>query len=346
MSSSMKKLTVGIFFGGQSPEHEVSLMSAKNVIAAIDRKRFKVREFWIDKKGTFWTGTNIIANFEKKQFKSLRPADLNTLSRQIDVAFPVMHGIGGEDGTIQGMFRMFNVPFVGADVLSSSLCLDKGIFNELMKYHGLPKPKFVIIDYQRQSTKEIKKNLSQALRLKFPVFVKPARTGSSVGITKVKEKKKLPAGIKLARAYDVKVIVEESVENCYEIEVAVSGNSIKDFKVATPGRIVTSHEFYDYDDKYFDARSHPQIPAPLPKKTMVEIQRLALEAYRLANCEGLARVDFLVKKNGKIYLNEINTLPGFANISMYPKMWQASGLAYTDLITRLINLALKRNKKQ
>ncbi|MFA6552916.1 MAG: D-alanine--D-alanine ligase family protein [Patescibacteria group bacterium] len=338
----MKKTTVGIFFGGQSPEHEVSLMSAKNVIAAVDRKHFRVREFFIDKKGKFWTGTGIIAHIENKRTGRLKPADLNTLSRQIDVAFPVMHGIGGEDGTIQGMFRMLNIPFVGADVLSSSLCLDKGIFNELMKYHGLPKPKFVIIDYKRHATKEIKKSLSQALQLKFPVFVKPACTGSSVGITKVKDKKKLAQAIKFARAYDVKVIIEESVENCYEIEVAVSGNSIKNFKVAIPGRIVTSHEFYDYDDKYFDSRSHPQIPAQLPKKILDEIKILARDAYRLANCEGLARVDFLVKKTGKIYLNEINTLPGFADISMYPKMWQASGIPYQKLLSRLIELAHTR----
>ncbi|MFH1207810.1 MAG: D-alanine--D-alanine ligase family protein [Patescibacteria group bacterium] len=340
----MKKLTIGIFFGGQSPEHEVSLMSAKNVIAAIDRKRFKVREFWIDKKGRFWTGIKILVNVEKKEFKNLKSADLNTLNRQIDVAFPVLHGQGGEDGTIQGMFRMLNIPFVGADVLSSSLCLDKGVFNELMQYHGLPKPKFVIIDYQRQATKEIKKNHTQALRLKYPVFVKPACTGSSVGITKVKERNDLGSAIKFARKYDVKVIIEESVENCLEIEVAVSGNSIDNFKIAKPGRIVPSNEFYDYNDKYIDGKSYPEIPANLPQKTIKEIKRLALEAYRIANCEGMARVDFLVKKNGKIYLNEINTIPGFTAISMYPKMWQASGLSYKNLITKLIELALQRKK--
>ncbi|MFA5052193.1 MAG: D-alanine--D-alanine ligase family protein [Patescibacteria group bacterium] len=338
----MKKHSIGIFFGGQSPEHEVSLMSAKNVISAIDRTQYRVREFWIDKKGIFWTGASVLANVEKKRFSKIKRADLNTLNKYIDVAFPVLHGTGGEDGTIQGMFRMLNIPFVGADVLSSALCLDKAIFNELMTYHGLPKPKFIIIDYKRQTVKEIKKKLTESLRLKYPVFVKPARTGSSVGITKVKDKIKLATAIKLARKYDVKIIIEQSVENCHEIEVAVSGNSIRDFKVATPGRIVPSNEFYDFNDKYYDGKSYPQIPAPLPKKTIAEIKQLARDAYRLANCEGLARVDFLVKKNGKIYLNEINTIPGFTKISMYPKMWQADGLPYANLIARLITLALKR----
>lgn len=337
----MTKITVGIFFGGQSPEHEISVMSAKNVIEAVDRKKFTVKEFWIDKKGVFWTGTDVLANVEKKHFKKIKHADLNTLNKQIDVAFPVLHGTGGEDGTIQGMFRMFNIPFVGADVMSSALCLDKAVFNEVMAYHGILKPKFIILDFRRQTSAEIKKNINLAMRLHFPLFVKPARTGSSVGITKVKEKAKLATAFACAKKYDHKVIIEESVEGAYEIETAVSGNTINDFKVATPGRIVPSKEFYDYDDKYFDGKSYPEIPAPLPKKTMAEVKRLAIDAYRLANCEGLARVDFLVKKNGKIYLNEINTIPGFTQISMYPKMWKSIGLSYSNLITRLIELAIK-----
>ncbi len=338
----MKKITVGIFFGGQSPEHEISVMSAANVIKAVDRKKFSVKEFWIDKNGVFWTGTNVFLNVGEKHFSAIKRADLNTLNKQINIAFPVLHGTGGEDGTIQGMFRMLNIPFVGADVLSSAVCLDKAVFNELMAYHGLPKPIFVILDYRRQTAKELDDKIRQSLALRYPVFVKPARTGSSVGITKVKAKSKLGPAILFAKKYDHKVIVEESVENAYEIETAVSGNTIKDFKVATPGRIVPSKEFYDYDDKYYDGKSYPEIPAPLPKKIMSEIKRLAVEAYRLANCEGLARVDFLVKKNGKIYLNEINTIPGFTQISMYPKMWQANGISYTNLITRLITLGYNR----
>ena len=270
----------------------------------------------------------------EKKFAQLKKADLNKLPTIIDVAFPVLHGLGGEDGAIQGFFETLNIPYVGANVSSSIICLNKAIFNQLMTMAGIRKPKFVILN-------EIKsKSLLQTNQLEYPLFVKPATTGSSVGISKVKSKNQLDQAIKKASKFDPTVVIEEAVNNCREVEISVLGNSVKTYQVSLPGRVIPHNEFYDYNDKYLDNRADFELPAKLPLQKIKEIQKIALTAYKLVGCRGLARVDFLLDKNLKVYLNEINTMPGFTAISMYPKLWEISGLAYRELITKLINLAL------
>lgn len=312
----MEKTKVGIFYGGNSPEHDVSKLTAKNIIEAIDKARFDVIEFFIDKEG----------QFDKKQLSN------------IDVAFPALHGVGGEDGTIQGFFKTLQIPYVGNDVMSSALCLDKDLFNKLMVAEGFKKPSFVVLDYDRQSN--IESIIKEANNLTFPLFIKPAHAGSSIGITKIKTSDELKDAIKKAREFDEKIIIEEAVPNCLEIEVSILGNNIKNIKASLPGSITPGADFYDYDDKYNSDQAIFEIPASLGKSQTTEIQELAKSAYLSANCKGLARVDFLVNDEA-IYLNEINTMPGFTSISMYPKLWEVSGLNYQDLITELIELALE-----
>ncbi|MFA6587943.1 MAG: D-alanine--D-alanine ligase family protein [Patescibacteria group bacterium] len=330
----MKKIKVGIFFGSISPEHQVSLWSAQGIIKNIDRTKFQVQEFWIDKKGIIWQANNALDSVLKKQFSKLKNADLNKIPAMIDVAFPVLHGKGGEDGTIQGFFETLGVTYVGADVPSSTICLDKGIFNQLMSTSGLPKPKFVILNDITS------KNLSQINRLKYPLFVKPARTGSSVGISKVASNRLLLKAINKAKKFDNKIVIEETIKNCKEIEISVLGNSEKNYKVTLPGRVIPHNDFYNYNDKYLDNHASFELPAKLPLAKIKEIQIIALTAYKIAGCRGLARVDFLLDRNLKVYLNEINTLPGFTPISLYPKLWEISGIPYKELITKLIKLAL------
>lgn len=337
-----KKITVGVFFGGISPEHEVSLISARGILSQIDRKRFRVKEFYIDKQGDMWIGTNLISALEKKSAK-LKPAELTTLRKQVDVAFPVLHGEGGEDGTIQGLFKMLGVPYVGCGVASSAVCLDKALFNDLMEAHGILQAKYVTIDlsvFNRKTNDQIFSQIEKTFH--FPVFVKPARAGSSVGIYKVKTAKDLRQAVKKAGHVDPKVVIEESVENAMEIEVAVMGNTHKDIRASLPGRVIPGAEFYDYNDKYINNLTQFEMPAKLSKLLLRRIQELAKTIYVIANCEGLARVDFFVDKKGRVYINEINTLPGFTPISMYPKLWEATGIPYTKLLTMLIQMGLKK----
>lgn len=330
----MQKIRVGIFFGGISPEHQVSLWSAKSIIDNIDKIKFKIVQFYIDKQGNIWQAENALNLILGGGSARLKKADLNKLSTIIDVAFPVLHGLGGEDGTIQGFFETLNIPYVGANVSSSIICLNKAIFNQLMTIAGIRKPKFVVINNFSSN------NLSIIKKLKYPLFVKPATTGSSVGISKIKSKNQLDQAIKKASKFDQTVIIEEAVKNCREVEISVLGNSNKTYKVSLPGRIIPHNEFYDYNDKYLNNKAGFELPAKLPLKKIKEIQKIALTAYKLTGCRGLARVDFLLDKNLKVYLNEINTMPGFTLISMYPKLWEISGLTYKKLITKLINLAL------
>jgi len=329
---SSKKIRVGIFFGGISPEHEVSLVSAKGIISNLDKKKFNAVEIFIDKKGNFWTGKN-----------ASKKIDFNSLSKKIDVAFPILHGEGGEDGSIQGFFKTLKIPFVGSDITASAVCLDKSLLNKLTEFEGIKNPRFETIDYERDRPEEIRKKLADIKRkFKLPLFVKPARTGSSVGISKVAKLKELKTALEEAGKFDRKIIIEEGVEKCKEIEVSVLGNQIGDFKVSFPGRVIPGEEFYDYDDKYKNNKAEFEIPAKISKKTENEVKKIALEAYRVANCQGLSRVDLFLDNSGKIYLNEINTMPGFTPFSMYPKMWESSGLGYRDLITKLIELALSK----
>jgi D-alanine-D-alanine ligase len=336
------KIEVGVFFGGVSPEHEVSIASAHGIVSNIDRSKFEVVEFFIDKKGAFWTGKNILKKIKNKNFKNLKKTDFNRLSKTIDVTFPILHGEGGEDGSIQGFFKTLGIPFVGAGIASSAVCLDKVIFKQLMSADKIPQTKFIFLDWQYDSQEDIDKKLVTVKnKFKFPLFVKPARTGSSVGVYKVKSFSKLNYFIKKSKKFDSKIIIEESVEKAREIEVSVIGNSTKDIKASLPGRIIPGAEFYDYDDKYKSNKTQFELPAKLPENKIKEIQSLAAKVYKISNCQGLARVDFLLGKNLKVYVNEINTLLGFTPISMYPKLWEATGFKYQDLISSLILLALK-----
>ncbi len=342
----MQKIKLGLIFGGVSPEHAVSISSAAGVRSFVDEKKFTVAEIFIDPKGIFFTGRNILSVLKAGSKPNLKRLDLKQLSAWVDVVFPILHGAGGEDGTIQGLLQSLRVPFVGCDVAASAICLDKAIFNDLMCRHGMVKPKYAVVDFDHEAGEDATLTVrSVGQKFTFPLFVKPARTGSSVGISKVKNKNSQAKAIRLARRFDQKIVIEESVENCLEIEVSVMGNSVRDFAVSLPGRIIPAAEFYDYNDKYRDNQTVFKVPARLPFKKIKEIQAMAWRAYRIAGCEGLARVDFLLDKDQRIFLNEINTMPGFTSISMYPKLWQASGLRPKKLITKLVDLAMKRARR-
>jgi D-alanine-D-alanine ligase len=308
---------VAVIYGGRSGEHEVSLRSAKSVIEALDPEKYKVLHYVISKDGKW----------------SPRPIQPEPGGNPgVDVVFPVLHGTFGEDGTLQGLLEMADLPYVGAGVLASSLSMDKEMMKRVAKERGLPVVEYRVVSGSGDAA---------CGELGFPVFVKPANLGSSVGISKARNCEELKAALELARSYDRKVIVERGITG-REFECAVLGN--QDPIAAAPCEILPSREFYDYDDKYLLDQARTVIPADLSPEQTAELQRLALECYRAVECEGMARVDFLMENaTGKLYINEINTIPGFTSISMYPKMWEYSGLAMPELIDRLIELALERH---
>lgn len=311
-----KKLKVGILFGGKSVEHEVSVSSAQNVIAALDKKRYTAVPIKIDMQG--------------KEYLTL-PQKI----KKVDVVFPVLHGPFGEDGTIQGLLKLANVPFVGAGVLGSALGMDKDAQKRLLRDAGIPTAKFLVLSH-------LVTRLPGGM--KFPCFVKPANLGSSVGVHKARNQKEFARAVYDAFRYDRKILIEECVKG-REIECAVLGN---DNPIASvPGEIIPRHEFYSYEAKYLDPEGAALIiPAKLPKSTVKKVWELALRTFKVLCCEGMARVDFFITKNEKVLVNEINTIPGFTNISMYPKLWEASGIPYPKLIDRLIQLALERFRKE
>lgn len=353
-----KKIRVGVIFGGRSAEHEVSLVSGASVIKALDRKKYEVIPIGITKEGKWLIGQPLEAlkSGQLKQVMAVMPPtnvtqkglvkiERGMKTYGIDVFFPVLHGTYGEDGAIQGLLELTDIPYVGAGVLASALGMDKVVQKQLYQQAGIPTPKFIFFnqpEWRNDHNKIIKKIKKE---IGFPCFVKPPNLGSSVGISKVRHENQLAKAINLAFQYDLKVIVEKSVEVAREIEVSVLGNDQP--RASVPGEIIPSHEFYDYEAKYIDGRSKALIPAKLPAPVIKKIQFYAVEAFKLLNVSGMARADFLVTKKGfKIYLNEINTIPGFTSISMYPKLWQASGLAYPDLIDELIKLARERNREK
>ena len=311
-----RKLKVGVLFGGKSAEHEVSVASAKNIMVALDERKYDITQVKITREGKF--NVKILRNF--------------------DVIFPVLHGPFGEDGSMQGLLKLTEVPFVGAGVLGSAVGMDKDVMKRLLRDAGLPIAKFIVKRAgERLSFNEAKKALG------LPLFVKPANMGSSVGVSKVRNEKEWKIAIKEAFTYDNKILIEEFVPG-REIECAVLGNEKPIASV--PGEIIASQEFYSYDAKYVDEGSVVEIPAKIPQKTAKEIRELAVKTFRALNCEGMGRVDFFLKKNGEILVNEINTIPGFTDISMYPKMWEASGIPQTKLLDILINLAIERFSKE
>jgi D-alanine-D-alanine ligase len=321
----MKKIRVGVIRGGRSGEHEVSLRSAESILSAIDRDKYDVVPITIGHDGK-WEPFTISPD-------PSTPAP-------VDVVFPIVHGTYGEDGTIQGLFELANVAYVGAGVLGSSVGMDKDVMKRLLRDSGLP-----VVNYWTLRSNNLQAFLdAQMNALPYPVFVKPANLGSSVGISKARSPEELPGALQIAAEYDRKIVVEQGVD-AREIELSVLGND--DPIASVPGEIIPSREFYDYDAKYVDDNSRLLIPAPLSESQVSDAQRFAIAAFTALECSGMARVDlFLDRSTGKFYVNEINTLPGFTSISMYPKMWAAAGIPYPELIDRLITLAIERHAEK
>lgn len=359
-----KKLKVAVLFGGKSAEHEISLQSAKNVIQALDKRRFEPVLIGIDKEGVWHLGEGgrlLLTGGDSplKVFRGtsrelmLRPgAQKNQIMKagsprevgNIDVVFPVLHGPFGEDGSIQGMLKLANLPFVGSGVLGSAAGMDKEVTKRLLREAGIPVADFLCFSgYQRKSAAF--GTIVQKVGL--PFFIKPANLGSSVGISKVNQRKDFSKAMEEAFQYDRKIIIEENIKG-REIECAVLGN---EHPVASlPGEILSNnakHGFYSYEAKYLDEKGAVlAIPAKLPKNTVKRIQEMAVKAFQALCCEGMARVDFFLKEDGTLLVNELNTIPGFTAISMYPKLWEASGIPYTRLISNLIDLAIQRFQEE
>lgn len=349
----MKKLRVGIIFGGRSGEHEVSITSASSIFRHIDRTKYEPVPIRIEKDGK-WSfpdrepnATNVaeaIQQARETQDTTATSADPALGALNLDVVFPVLHGPYGEDGTVQGLLEMAGIAYVGNGVLASAAGMDKSVMKMLFAARGLPVCPwhgFIRSEWERDRNAV----LARIDALGLPVFVKPANLGSSVGISKVKTRAELVPAIETALEFDRKVVVEAAVPNAREIECAVLGND--DAQTSVPGEILPSREFYDYEAKYLDDGSKTVIPAEVGLAIAADVKRLAVEAFRAVDGAGLARVDFLLDgQSAALYLNEINTLPGFTNISMYSKMWEASGIGYAELVDRLIQLALARHAEK
>jgi D-alanine-D-alanine ligase len=360
--SKSKKLQVGVLFGGRSGEHEVSLMSAESVLKAIDPEKYEVTQIGITHAGAWLVGENVLEAMLANDTARLMSATLlpdttrNGLFRiretghgetienlvPLDVIFPVLHGTFGEDGTLQGLLELDGAAYVGAGVLGSAVGMDKGVFYDVMIAQHIPVVETMVV-LRSEIENDIHQVMERAEQLSspaYPLFVKPANLGSSVGITKCHHRSDLVEGLMEAARFDRRILVQRAV-NAREIEVSVLGND--DPLVSVPGEVIPSREFYSYEAKYIDGTSQLLIPAPIPAEAIEKARLLAGRAFKAIDCAGMARVDFLLDKdNGELYLNEINTIPGFTKISMYPKLWEASGLSYPALIDRLIELALER----
>jgi D-alanine-D-alanine ligase len=358
------KLKIAVLFGGRSGEHEVSLLSAKSVLAVLDPVKYEIFQVGITHDGAWLTGADARAKLESGSTEGLTPCTIlpdpskpglyairNTQYgtvlehiTDIDVAFPVLHGTYGEDGTLQGMLEMADLAYVGAGVTGSAVGMDKGVFKDVMRSNGIPTVESILV-----LRSEIEKDMDAVIRraegvAAYPLFVKPANLGSSVGITKCNNRADLGEGLLEAAAYDRRVLVERGV-NAREIEVSVLGND--EPQASVPGEILPSREFYSYEAKYVDGTSGLLIPAPIPAGAAEKARRLAVAACKAIDCAGMARVDFFMDKvTGEILLNEVNTIPGFTSISMYPKLWEASGLPYAELVDRLVALALERKAER
>jgi D-alanine-D-alanine ligase len=360
MKKQQNKIRVGVIFGGRSGEHEVSLVSATSVINALDPEKYEIVPIGITKEGRWLSskdalkllksGKNLVKIEQKiivpepnqKSLVKLHSKNSSPNSKKIDVIFPVLHGTYGEDGTVQGLLELANIPYVGAGVLASAVGMDKVVQKQLFEQAGLPITEYVYFLFKKFSRTFIDEIEN---KLGYPNFIKPSNLGSSVGITKAHNREGLIKGIETAGEYDRKIMIEKAVQNAREIECSVLGND--DPIASVPGEIIPSNEFYDYDAKYVDGKSQAVIPAELPLDVSSTIKELSIKAFKTLNCSGMARVDFLVTRNeNKIFVNEINTIPGFTSISMYPKLWEASGITYSELLDRLIELALEKYEEK
>jgi D-alanine-D-alanine ligase len=362
------RIRVAVLFGGRSGEHEVSLLSARTVLSVLDREKYDVTEIGITHAGAWLVGENILDIFsqgsEVRELRDLTPVMIfpdptqrglfgfrktpqgEILERlsDLDLIFPVLHGTFGEDGTIQGLFELAEVAYVGSGVLGSSVGMDKGLFRDVMRYHGIPQVETLVV-LRKDIEASIDDVVKQAEGLaSYPLFTKPANLGSSVGISKCRNRSDLIEGLMDAARYDRRILIERGIK-AREIEVSVLGND--DPIASVPGEIIPSADFYSYEAKYIDGRSQALIPAPIPFELSEQVRDMAVKAFLATDCAGLARVDFLMDKDtGELFLNEINTIPGFTQISMYPKLWEASGLPISALVDRLIELALERRAER
>ena len=342
------KRRVALIFGGRSGEHDVSIVSARSVDRALDRDSYRVLPMAIDRRG-LWadaeTARRVLEESSDRaddvqRFEGSYRLDPRLVDNAVDVAFPVLHGPYGEDGTIQGLFDMLDLPYVGSDAASSALCMDKIFCKRMLAHAGLPTPEWVGLD-RTSWAEEQDEIVARSIDLGPPLFVKPARLGSSVGISKVSTAEDLIPAIELALSHGDRALVEKGLD-VREIEIAVLGN--RHPRAAVPGEIVPGHEFYDYEDKYVDSACQLLAPAPLDAATTAAAQQLGIDVFRLLGCSGMARVDLFLERDGsRLWVNEANTIPGFTSISMYPRLWQLSGLHYPALIDELIRLAFERH---
>jgi len=360
-----RKLRVGVIFGGRSGEHEVSLVSAQSVLKMLDRQKYEIVPIGITRAGRWITAGDpmrallsgmreddtlpaaLLADPERQAVLALAPAPQQSgesvlRATPLDVVFPVLHGPLGEDGSVQGLLELANIPYVGAGVLASALAMDKAAAKDVFAAHGFKQVRHVVIkrrEWEADAQAVLQRVESE---VGYDCFVKPACLGSSVGINKAHQRDELREAMEAAASFDRKIVVEAAVSEAREIEVAVLGND--EPAASIPGEIIPNREFYDYQAKYVDDRSELLIPAPISASLTARVRELALQAYLAIDCAGLARVDFLLQRGTEnLYLNEINTLPGFTSISMFPKLWEASGLPYSQMLDRLIDLALERH---
>jgi len=361
MEAQKRKKTIAVLFGGRSGEHEVSLMSARSVLAVLDHARYDVIEIGITHTGAWLTGKNALAAFEQGRTESLLPAsilpdrtrpglyiissDKGETHIDVDVYFPVLHGTYGEDGTIQGLFEMADVAYVGAGVIGSAVGMEKGVFKDVMTANGVTVVESIVV-----LRSEIEKDMEGVVKRAesvgaYPLFIKPANLGSSVGVTKCHTRADIAEGLLEAAQYDRRVLIERGVQHPREIEISLLGNDTP--QASVPGEIIPGADFYSYDAKYVLDNAQLRIPAALSEAQTEEIREMALRAFKAVDCCGMARADFLLDPiSGEIFLNEINTIPGFTRISMYPKLWEASGMPYPALVDRLIDLAIERKSER
>jgi D-alanine-D-alanine ligase len=345
------RLALALIFGGRSGEHQVSVVSARSVARALDSARYEVVPMAIDRAGRWadeTTSARVLADSgdridEVIEFEGCHRLDPRLLADGLDVAFPVLHGPFGEDGSIQGLFEMIDLPYVGCDPTSSAICMDKILSKRLLEGAGLPTPRWKAIAAADWHSDKV--GVREAcLALGTPLFVKPARLGSSVGISKVARSEDFEKAVDLALQYGSRALVEEGLD-VRDIEVAVLGTDTP--RASIPGEVVPGHEFYDFEDKYLDTSCELLAPAPLERAIAEEARQLSVRVFSLFGCEGMARVDFFVgRADGRLWVNEVNTIPGFTSISMYPRLWGLSGLSYLDLMDELVNLALARHLRR
>jgi len=342
----MKKIKLGVIFGGMSTEHDVSCVSAESVIKNLNKEKYDIFPIYIDKQGNWFE----IVDVKEKQKSSIN--NVMEFLKSFDVIFPVLHGLYGEDGTIQGLFELLKIPYVGCKVLASSVGMDKAYSKIVFDKAGLNQAKYVYIKKHEEKYIYVDDNFNEEIlniqeisnkimaKIKFPMFVKPSNSGSSVGISKAKNKEELEKAIVEAAKFDKKILIEEGIDG-REVECAVLGN--EDVISSCVGEVKAADDFYSYDAKYNNQESRTIIPAEISDEKSEEIQKLAKKAFKAIDGRGLSRVDFFIEKNTeKIYINEINTLPGFTSISMYPKLFEQTGIKYEELLDRLINLALEK----